>query len=161
MKNIAAGITCTQTGEEGLDRIGPLWDKLRLHHKERAPEVFKNYFNNMNFDIRKRQLHEKALRGNMLIDVATDKKTGKDIGYCVSTVSANKEAELESIYIEKEYRKQQIGDKFMKTALGWMKAHGATKKIIGVAVGNEEALGFYQKYGFYPRVHVLQQADTK
>jgi len=49
----------------------------------------------------------------------------------------------------------------MKTALAWMDDRAATNKIIGVVEGNEEAFGFYKKYGFYPRAHILQQADTK
>jgi diamine N-acetyltransferase len=38
-----------------------------------------------------------------------------------------------------------------------MDEHGAERKIIGVAVGNEEAFGFYEKFGFYPRVTILRQ----
>jgi diamine N-acetyltransferase len=104
-------------------------------------------------------LLEKYQNGAILVDVAKEKN--KLVGYCISTVSAKNEAELESIYIEKEYRKLHIGVKFMKTALAWMDTHGATRKIIGGAAGNEEALGFYEKYGFYPRIHILQQADSK
>jgi ribosomal protein S18 acetylase RimI-like enzyme len=36
-----------------------------------------------------------------------------------------------------------------------------TNKIIGVAAGNEEVFNFYQKYGFYTRVHILTQADDE
>jgi hypothetical protein len=42
-----------------------------------------------------------------------------------------------------------------------MDIRGVTVKIIGVAVGNEEALGFYKKYGFYLRVMILKQIATK
>ena len=153
-----ANIIYTQTGVEGLDVIAPLWRKLNEHHMERASK-FRTHFKQMTWEKRKPELVEKAQNGSLLVHLA--KVNDTHIGYCVSTLSAKKEAELESIYIEKEYRKHHIGDKFMKTALAWMDAHGAVKKIIGVAVGNEEALGFYEKYGFYPRVHVLQQADTK
>jgi GNAT superfamily N-acetyltransferase len=84
------------------------------------------------------------------VDIATDKSTGKAIGYCVSSLSVKKVGEIESIYIEKEYRRCNIGDKFMKTALAWMDDRGAVNKIIGVVEGNEEAFGFCQKILFLP-----------
>ena len=83
------------------------------------------------------------------------------IGYCVSSVSSKNEGEIESIYIEKEYRKQRYRGQVYENSFSWMDARGVTVKTIGVAVGNEEAFGFYQKYGFYPRVTILRQADTK
>jgi ribosomal protein S18 acetylase RimI-like enzyme len=159
MNQSPENITYSQTGAEGLDKVEELWAKLRQHHKERAPEVFKEHFGKMTWETRKTGLLKKAQKGAILVDIAKDKN--KLVGYCISTISSKKDAELESIYIEKDYRKHHIGDRFMKTALAWMDAHGAARKIIGVAAGNEEALGFYQKYGFYTRIHVLQQADSK
>jgi ribosomal protein S18 acetylase RimI-like enzyme len=35
-----------------------------------------------------------------------------------------------------------------------------TKRILVVAAGNEEVLGFYSKYGFHPRNIVLEQVQT-
>jgi diamine N-acetyltransferase len=161
MDRIDGTISFTQRGVEGLDSIADLWWKLTIHHKERAPEVFKSLYDKYVFEGRKKQIIDKARSGDILVVLATDKNTGKLVGYCVSTVSEKNEGELDSIYIEKEYRKKHIGNHFMKTALKWMDDHRVNRKIIGVAVGNEEAFGFYQKYGFYPRVHILQQADTK
>jgi hypothetical protein len=37
-------IIYTRTGADGLDQVAELWAKLRQHHKERAPEVFKDNF---------------------------------------------------------------------------------------------------------------------
>ena len=48
----------------------------------------------------------------------------------------------------------------MKKALGWMDGLSVTKRIIGVAVGNEEAFAFYAQYRFFPRVTILRQVDT-
>jgi diamine N-acetyltransferase len=158
MKNNDVAITYTQGGPECLDSITPLWMKLREHHLERSP-YFKEQIKKMNWDIRKPYLLEKSANGALLVQMAQDKKTL--VGYCVSSISSKNEGEIESIYIEKDYRKQNIGDRFMKTALVWMDVRGVTVKIIGVAVGNEEAFGFYQKYNFYPRVTVLRQLDTK
>ena len=100
---------------------------------------------------------EKSKNGAILVNIA---KVGNTlIGYCVTTVAENKAGEIESIFIEKQYRRRGIGDHFMKTALDWMDAHAATRKVIAVAAGNEEAFGFYQKYGFCPRVSILIQKE--
>ena len=161
MNSKAGKITYTQMGKEGLDSIADLWQKLTIHHKERAPQVFKAHYDKYVFDGRKKQLLEKSKNGDMLIDLAKDNNTGALVGYCVSTISEKKEGELESIFIEKEYRRYHIGDHFITNSIKWMDAHKVEKKVIVVAAGNEEAFGFYQKYGFYPRAHILQQADTK
>jgi diamine N-acetyltransferase len=154
-------IIYTQMGKEGLDAIADLWRKLTLHHKELAPEVFKTHYDKYEFNGRKNQLLEKSRNGDLLVDLATDKSTGALVGYCVSSVTEKNEGELESIYIEKEYRRSHIGDHFIINSIKWMNAHKVERKVIAVAAGNEEALGFYQKYGFYTRVHMLQQVDTK
>jgi len=154
-------ISYLQTGAEGLDLIADLWRKLTVHHKDRAPEVFKSLYDKYVFEGRKKQLIEKSKDGDIIVNLATDNNTGKLVGYCVSTVSEKNEGELDSIYIEEAYRKKHIGDKFMKTAIPWMDSHGVTRKIISVAAGNEEAFGFYRRYGFYPRVSILMQPESK
>jgi diamine N-acetyltransferase len=147
-----------ETDVKDLDLVAPLWGKLRLHHKERSLH-FKDDISQMTWEKRKPGLVEKARTGALLVTLAKEKETL--IGYCISSINSEKQGEVESIYIEKEYRKCGIGDHLMKTALKWMDGRGAQRKIIGVAVGNEEAFGFYEKYGFYPRVIVLRQIDAK
>ena len=150
-------ISYIQTGAQDLDLIAALWRKLRLHHKERAPEVFKEYFDKITFDERKRQLREKSKNGALLIDLAKDSANGDLIGCCVSSISKDNVGEIESIFIEEPYRRRHIGDHFMKSALKWMDARGVSRKIIGVGAGNEEVFGFYRRYGFHTRVHILTQ----
>ncbi|MEJ5310168.1 MAG: hypothetical protein WHX52_10370 [Anaerolineae bacterium] len=45
----------------------------------------------------------------------------------------------------------------MQHALDWMYARSVPIKRVLVAAGNEEAFGFYARYGFWPRHIVLQQ----
>ncbi len=45
----------------------------------------------------------------------------------------------------------------MKKALTWMDKKGAVAKIVEVGVGNEQALPFYNRYGFCSTKTVLQQ----
>ena len=79
-----------------------------------------------------------------------------DIGYCISSITTRGVGEIESLYIEAEYRKLALGDTFMKQAMSWMDAEQVRSRIIGVAEGNEDVLAFYQRYGFYPRRIILE-----
>lgn len=153
-------ISYTETNENNIDMIAPLWRKLNEHHRVRSVN-FKEHFNRMSWEKRKPELLEKSKNGAMLIDMAQDKKSGKFIGYCVSTVDAKKHGELESIFIEAEYRKCGIGEHFIKNAISWMDGKRANVKTIAVAAGNEEVFGFYRKYGFYPRATVLMQTENR
>jgi GNAT superfamily N-acetyltransferase len=114
----------------------------------------------MTFEIRKQNLLEKSGGGALRIDLARDADTGTLIGYCISTISAKKQGEIESIYVEPDYRRSGIGDIFMKRALSWMDIMSVNRKILGVGAGNEEVFGFYSRYNFYPRVHVLEQVEN-
>ncbi len=149
-----------EKGKKDLDIIAPLWKKLIEHHKARS-QYFKAHFNRMTWDARKKELLEKCANGMMRVDLAKDSKVGELIGYCVSTINEKKQGEIESIYIEAEYRRAGIGDKFMKRALSWMDGQTVSRKVIAVAAGNEEVFGFYAKYRFYPRASILTQVDTK
>lgn len=151
-------IKYTETDQRGLDLIADLWRKLNEHHQVRSP-YHAGHYAKMNFGIRKKQLLGKSQKGALHIDLAEDVKTGKLVGYCVSTISAVKQGEIDSIYIEEDYRRCRIGDNLMKKALKWMDNLGIAEKIIAVAVGNEEAFAFYSRYNFYPRVTYLRQIE--
>jgi ribosomal protein S18 acetylase RimI-like enzyme len=154
-------IEYTATDEQGLDLVGPLWQKLLEHHKARSPKYFRRHNSGITFDLRKKQLLEKSEKGYLRIDIARDTNTGELVGYCISSVSGNGQGEIDSIYIESEYRRSGIGDNLTKRALGWMDELSVTKKIVVVGVGNEEVFPFYSRYGFYPRNIILEQVETE
>jgi len=115
----------------------------------------------MTFDLRKKEILEKSRKGAVRIDLASDVDTGELVGYCVSTISVDKQGEIDSIYIEPGYRQSSIGVNLMKRALRWMDGLSATKKILVVAVGNEEVFEFYSQFNFYPRSTVLEQVEAR
>jgi len=93
----------------------------------------------------------------MRVDLALNEESTRNVGYCVSSDSAEKIGEIDSIFVDAAYRDQGIGDALMKKALCWMEKENAVAKIVEVAVGNEEAFGFNAKYDFLPRKTVLKQ----
>ncbi|NLG84512.1 MAG: GNAT family N-acetyltransferase [Firmicutes bacterium] len=143
-------------GEELLDRIEPLWERLRDHHRARAGR-FAAWFARHTFARRRDELRRKSLGGALLVEIARDPATGRDVGYCVSSLDAEGQGEIESIFVEEAYRRRGLGDGFLHRALTWLAEKGARDVKIVVACGNEEALGFYARYGFYPRTYVLRQ----
>lgn len=151
-------IEYTVSDHKDIDVIGPLWEKLNQHHHVRSPHHAR-HFARMTFDLRKQTLLEKASKGVMRIDIAKDTDTGAIVGYCLSIISEKTEGEIESIYVEKNYRLKGIGDKFIKKAMDWMDSRSVTKRTIAVATGNEEVFTFYSHYGFHPRIYILQN-DT-
>ena len=146
-------------GDEALlDQIRILWEALNSHHLELSIN-FKQYYQDMTFEKRKADLLKKAIAGKMRVDLAVDEVIGQNVGYCVSSLNQEKIGEVESIFVDSNYRGSGMGDSLMKKALCWMDQEGAVAKIVEVASGNEEAFYFYAKYGFLPRKTMLKQMN--
>lgn len=142
--------------EELLDYVAPLWGKLNELHKNNSKD-FKLKYSNMNFEVRREAFLKKSSTGKLRIELAKHKEQDVYIGYCVSSIDKAGNGEIDSIYINPEFRGEHIGDSFMRNALAWMDTHEVLSKSIGVAAGNEQAFGFYRKYGFYPSATILRQ----
>jgi diamine N-acetyltransferase len=143
---------------KSLDSIQPLWDKLRQHHHKKS-ENFRDHYKDFDFQERKETLLKKSAGGFLRVDLAKDISEGRVIGYCVSSISPEMEGEIDSIYVEEEYRSGGIGGTLIQRALSWMDENGIKKRRILVANGNEESIVFYKNYGFYPRATILEQKE--
>lgn len=111
----------------------------------------------MTFDDRKKYFEMITSTGTLRLDLARDPVTDRLVGYCVSSVSSEKNREIESIFVEPDYRSHHIGSDLISRALAWMDACGVRRKRVSVDDGNEEAWKFYRKFGFYPRITILEQ----
>jgi ribosomal protein S18 acetylase RimI-like enzyme len=155
---IAENIAFVVVDQSKLDKVETLWNKLRLHHMNNSLH-FKERYQTMNFRERIAPLLKKCKNGELFIEIASDKLTKKDIGYCISSFTnlTGKEGEIESLYIEPEYRGLNIGRTLVENALHWMDAKNVTIKRVVVAAGNESAIHFYAKFGFYTKSLSLEQ----
>jgi ribosomal protein S18 acetylase RimI-like enzyme len=145
-----------ETDERNLDLIKPLWQKLLEHHRARSRNFTARY-DNITFEKRKDELLKKSAGGALHIDLARDSETQALIGYCVTSINTASHGEIESIYVEPEYRRGGIGDTLMKKALKWLDERPVTRRVLAVAAGNEEVFEFYRHYKFYPRATILEQ----
>jgi len=153
-----ANIEYIETNEQDLDLTNSMRQKLIELHMVRS-EHFTERYAEMTSVQRNELLKEKAISGGIRIDLARNTDTGDLVGYCISTISKDSQGEIESIYIEDDYRRSGVGDELLKRAFGWMDEHSVIKKILEVGAGNEEIFVFYSRYGFYPRTIILEQVD--
>ena len=114
----------------------------------------------MAFEKRKSTLIEKAKDGKIRVDMAVDKLSGQNVGYCVSSIDKSKAGEIQSIFVDAKCRGLGAGNTLISKALAWMDDNNAESKIVEVGAGNEDAFGFYAWYGFVPRKTMLKQTKT-
>ena len=149
-------INYLEVDKNEIDIIKPLWGKLRDYHQGLSLHFAEEYFE-FTFEERRNELLKKSINGSLKIDIVKDDDTKWFVGYCVSSISDELEGEIDSVYIEEQYRSHGIGSYLIKRALYWMNKKGVKSKKIVVAVGNEEQLSFYEQFDFLPGHIILEQ----
>lgn len=91
---------------------------------------------------------------DIYIEVVEDEKQSI-IAYCISTME-KEVGEIDSLFIEEEYRKNGLGKKLIRNATKWLKSKRCKRILLAVADGHEDVFNFYMKNGFYPRFTYLE-----
>ncbi|KNZ40565.1 GNAT family N-acetyltransferase [Acetobacterium bakii] len=159
-KNLKTTIIYRSGDESLLDDIQALWEALNLNHRD-AAVIFKSHYENFTFEMRKKNLLQKAKNGQMRIEIAVDQETAQNVGYCISRVEFSGDAEMESLYVQDDYRGLGLGAALLSNAIAWMDEMGAHTKTVSVAGGNEKVFSFYARFGFYPRKTLLEQINGR
>ena len=136
-----------------INDIKSLWKGLNSYHYEVSTH-FKKNFKILTFE---QQTQELMKKDKLRIFVAESED--KHIGYCIFTVN-NGQGEVDSIYIQAEYRNEKLGEQLMNKALERFKAHQCNEVAIYIAEGNESVLPSYRKFGFFERFVVMQNKTT-
>jgi diamine N-acetyltransferase len=144
--------------QEVLYLIQPLWERLKDYHQNKS-KCFADNHANKRFQDRINELTDNSKVG-MKVNLVKDKDTGQYIGYCISTINKEMIGEIDSLYVEKEYPKQGIGSQLMERDLEWLDKNKVKSKIIAVGDGNENAIDFYNHYGFQVRKIILEQISN-
>jgi ribosomal protein S18 acetylase RimI-like enzyme len=146
-----------RTGIREIDCIRPLWWLLNEYMSTQTTN-FRSHFGQMSFEKRKAYFERVALAGSLCVDLAFEcKDSNRYVGYCVSSLSKEKTGEIESIFVDDVYRSCGIGSTLVIRALGWLDENGSSGNRVSVSEGNESVWNFYKKFGFYPRMTVLEQ----
>ena len=139
---------------ELIDDIEELWIAQRDHHVDKSIH-FPEYFKSLSFIERKKALLSDDK--NIKFTIAKDTVTEKLIGYSISTIDKDSIGEIFSLYVNPNYRGNNIGESLMNYSLNWMERNNTKKIQLGVAVGNEEVFSFYNKFGFYPHITLMER----
>ena len=139
---------------EKIDLIRPLWEKLNAHHA-RISSYFSEDLRVRRFQDRKSQLLRESKKLHFLL--VTVPSNGSAVAYCIASLTPAGEGEIDSMFVDEEYRGSGIGTKLMQRALAWLDDCGATSKSVVALFENAAALGFYAHFGFYPRNISLSQ----
>ena len=78
---------------------------------------------------------------------------------CIGIHREEKHGELKYLYVHGSYRKHGLGDTLMQWAMDEFKKAEIDFIDIRVVIGNP-ASGFYEKYGFQPRITVMSKKLT-
>ena len=140
----------------GIDVIRPLWNRICGHHRVRA-RTFRAFFETTTFDERKAHFLRCAEAGDLRVDLACDPAADRCVAYCVTSLSAERIGEIESLYVDETYRSLGVGTALVCRALAWLDENGSVEHRVAVAEGNEGVFPFYRRFGFYPRRTVLEQ----
>ena len=141
-------------GPEGIELIEDNWNLLRKHIINKNPE-FADKIKKIKFVDRKMELIKKNYDRKMKVHIATETKSGVNLGYCLSSAVSGDYGEVESIFVREEARKRGVGTALMKKGLEWIKNEGPTNVIVQVTTGNEDVLRFYKGFGLIPRQYIL------
>ena len=145
---------------EKLDRIQHLWEKLNKLHEAKSPD-FKERFQKMNWERRKTNLLKKA--GKIMFEYVVKNDNKELIGYCITTIEKEdkKTGEIDSIYVEEEFRQYGIGKQLINNAVEWLLQEKTETQKLLVGAGNETVIDFYRNFDFYPLHIVLQRKPIR
>ena len=141
-----------ELAREDLSLIKPLWERLNRLHREKSVH-FADHFDRFTFDARSREL---VLKSRLGIFAARHGKGEPYEAYCIVSLEGGT-GEIDSLYVSPDCRGTGTGSRLMERGLEWLAGSGCEKIRISVAHGNEQALGFYEKFGFKKRFTVLEQ----
>ena len=144
-KRLHGDVRLLDGGAELLDRVKPLWSELRRHHADLAPRWSASLLAT-SFEQRRVELVGKA---GILVSLAT--RQAQDIGYCVSTITADTTGEVDSLYVIPAQRGTGVGHALMSRAMDWFARQSVSSIVVNVISGNDAAQQFYARYGFLPR----------
>ena len=153
-------VRVTSGGEDLFARIEPLWVDLRRHHAD-ISAFWRDGLLGATFDARKRELLGKSTGGLLVLLASCD---ARDVGYAISTITAESAGEVDSLFVSAGYRRRRIGHMLMSRSMQWFAKRAANPLTVEVLAGNEDALRFYARYGFHSRTvrmrHVANDAEV-
>ncbi len=136
-------------GAELIGLTKPLWEKQKTYHlgiDRLSPE---NYVD-LSFEERAIRIQKKGAHLTTLL--AEDRTTDHLIGYSLATINLEGVGEIDSVFVEENYRGKGVGTALIKATLVWMEENKVQKTKLHVLDVNQSAVSLYRTLGFEPRM---------
>lgn len=139
---------------KNLERIEPMWEQLINYLKDKSNK-HKIEFQDKTFKNRIQPYLDKVNTGLSRLVCATHE--GVDIAYCLSSITSKGIGEVDSIYINPDYRGNGIGEYLMRDAFHFFERNKTIQDIVMVSEGNENVMRFYESMGYELRYYTLRR----
>jgi ribosomal protein S18 acetylase RimI-like enzyme len=150
-------ITYGTIPKDDIRAVKPLWEELNRLHLARSTN-FKGHVGRNTFE---RRIEKVVRLPEDRLHIRAAREGDKIVGYVIATVSDDGTGEVDSIFVAEDRRTDGVGTALMEGALAWLTGRGCAHVVVGVAEGNEEAFGFYRRFGFVPRMTILARAGEE
>ncbi|MGG3466843.1 GNAT family N-acetyltransferase [Neobacillus pocheonensis] len=163
-------LTYEVISDDDIEYCRDLCNELMAFQKSKA-NITPELFDTMNFDTRmvpsiKSALHnytvivkdEDKIAGYVYSNVSPKKTYSNDFATFFDLSSVRKENVgcLSQFYIKEEYRQYGVGSKLFNMSMKWLQQfEGVEDYFIFVSNGNDDALEFYKRKGFYVSHEIL------
>lgn len=145
-----------EVGTDQLEKVRPLWERLNTHHAQLSRH-FSTPRMNRTFESRRQEFLENAKEGKLRIELVYHANEQLPLAYCITNISSEGVGEIDSLYVEENFRNRGIGTELMRHALEWLNREGAAAKTVVVLHENDAVLNFYERFGFHPDTINLRQ----
>ena len=136
---------------EEVFKLEECLEQLAVHHNEVSVN-FGGRFPKKPFSVSLAAFEKALAEGKSRIAVIED--GGRIAGFCKADLTGT-EGSIDYLIVLKEYRGSGYGGLLMEWALNSLKQGGAERIEIKVVDGND-AVSFYEKYGFKTVSHILR-----
>ena len=157
MEQLLSEFVFEEVGVGRLESIRPLWEALKRHHVKISPR-FAPLRMKKTFDDRKKDFLIKSCNGRFKLFLVHQGDLKEPLAYCIASITTDGAAEIDSLFVVETFRSRGIGTELMRRTLSWFEEQGPVSRIVMVAHGNDDALRFYERFGFYPDNLCLRQS---
>lgn len=128
-------------------------ESLNKHHNNKSI-YFSSSYPRVTFDERVKNYRANEKSGKYRIEVLTSSETETIIGFCIIYIKLDL-GKIEVLYVDENCRRIGIGTKLINNAMKWFALNNIHEIELTVVYGNDDAISFYQKFGFYPRSYIM------
>ncbi|MFD3446163.1 GNAT family N-acetyltransferase [Microbacteriaceae bacterium 4G12] len=127
-------------------------DKLHEYHNSKS-KFFSGDYPRITFEERIEGYKTNSRYGEYRIELLIESETDNILGFCIAYSKKDK-GKIEVLFVDKKYRGNGLGFTLMNSVMKWFKENQIHEIELTVVYGNE-AVSFYQKFGFYPRSIIM------